>query len=223
MTHSSSLARRTKVPEPPGNIRARLGSAYGFLGSAFVVAVAYVDPGNFATNMTGGARYGYLLLWVIVSASVAAVFVQYLAAKLGIATGRNLPELCRDHYPKPVTTGLWVQAELVSMATELAEFVGAAVALNLLFGIPLLPAALITAVVSLTILTLAPLRRRRFETVIITLILIVSAGFAYQVLRSGTPAEAGAGLVPGFEGTDSVLLATGMLGATVMPHAVYWA
>lgn len=221
MTQSSSLAYQAGNPDPPRRFRARLGTTYGFLGSAFVVAVAYVDPGNFATNMTGGARYGYLLLWVIASASVAAMFVQYLAAKLGIATGRNLPELCREHYPRPVTIGLWIQAELVSMATDLAEFVGAAVALNLLFGVPVLPAALITAAVSLTILMLAPLRRRRFETVIVALILVVAAGFAYQVFRSGPPAAAGAGLVPGFAGTDSILLATGMLGATVMPHAIY--
>ncbi|MEU3751018.1 MULTISPECIES: Nramp family divalent metal transporter [Streptomyces] len=221
MTDSSSLAYGAGTPAPPRSLRSRLGTAYGFLGSAFVVAVAYIDPGNFATNMTGGARYGYLLLWVIASASVAAVFVQYLAAKLGIATGRSLPELCREHYPRPVTYGLWIQAELVSMATDLAEFVGAAVALNLLFGVPLLPAALITAAVSLVILMLAPLRRRRFETVILALILLVSAGFAYQVFRSGPPAAAGAGLIPGFAGTDSILLATGMLGATVMPHAIY--
>ncbi|MET9293124.1 Nramp family divalent metal transporter [Streptomyces sp. NPDC003077] len=221
MTESTSLAYQAGKPAPPRSSPSRLGRAYGFLGSAFVVAVAYVDPGNFATNMSGGARYGYLLLWVIASASAAAVFVQYLAAKLGIATGRSLPELCREHYPRPVTFGLWVQAELVSMATDLAEFVGAAVALNLLFGVPLLPAACVTAAVSLTILTLAPLRRRRFETVIVALILMVSAGFAYQVVRSGPPVSAGAGLLPGFAGTDSVLLATGMLGATVMPHAIY--
>ncbi|MDN3265290.1 Nramp family divalent metal transporter [Streptomyces sp. CSDS2] len=221
MPQSSVDHRAGAAPAPPRSLPSRFGRAYAVLGSAFVVAVAYVDPGNFATNMTGGARYGSLLLWVIGSASLAAVFVQYLAAKLGIATGRNLPELCREHYPRPVTLGLWIQAELVGMATDLAEFVGAAVALNLLFGIPLLPAALITAAVSLAILTLAPLRRRRFETVIVALILLVSAGFAYQVFRSGPPPAAGAGLIPGFAGTDSVLLATGMLGATVMPHAVY--
>ncbi|GLY51432.1 Nramp family divalent metal transporter [Lentzea sp. NBRC 102530] len=200
---------------------ARLRSAAVVMGPAFVVAVAYVDPGNFATNMAGGATHGYLLLWVIVSASLLAMFVQYQSAKLGIVTGRNLPELCREHYPRPVTRLLWVQAELVAMATDLAEFVGAAVALNLLFGVPLLPAALITAVVSFGILALAPLRRRRFESVIIGLLAIVLGGFLYQTLHLGPLTGAAAGLVPGFAGVDSVLLATGMLGATVMPHVIY--
>ncbi|MFT7834691.1 Nramp family divalent metal transporter [Saccharothrix sp. BKS2] len=200
---------------------ARLRSAAVVMGPAFVVAVAYVDPGNFATNMAGGAAHGYLLLWVIVSASALAMFIQYQSAKLGIVTGRNLPELCREHYPRPVTRLLWVQAELVAMATDLAEFVGAAVALNLLFDVPLLPAALITAVVSAGILALAPLRRRRFESVIIGLLAIVLGGFLYQALRLGPPTGAAAGLVPGFAGADSVLLATGMLGATVMPHVIY--
>lgn len=200
---------------------ARLRSAAVVMGPAFVVAVAYVDPGNFATNMAGGAAHGYLLLWVIVGASALAMFIQYQSAKLGVVTGRNLPQLCREHYPKPVTGLLWVQAELVAMATDLAEFVGAAVALNLLFGVPLLPAALITAVVSAGILALAPLRRRRFESVIVGLLAIVLGGFLYQALRLGPPSGAAAGLVPGFAGVDSVLLATGMLGATVMPHVIY--
>ncbi|SDO70414.1 Nramp family divalent metal transporter [Lentzea jiangxiensis] len=202
-------------------VPARIRSAAVVMGPAFVVAVAYVDPGNFATNMAGGATHGYLLLWVIVSASALAMFIQYQSAKLGIVTGRNLPELCREHYPRPVTRALWVQAELVAMATDLAEFVGAAVALNLLFGVPLLPAALITAVVSFGILALAPLRRRRFESVIIGLLAVVLGGFLYQTLHLGPLTGAAAGLVPGFAGVDSVLLATGMLGATVMPHVIY--
>ncbi|MEV6717590.1 Nramp family divalent metal transporter [Lentzea sp. NPDC051208] len=202
-------------------VPARVRSVAVVMGPAFVVAVAYVDPGNFATNMAGGATHGYLLLWVIVSASLLAMFVQYQSAKLGIVTGRNLPELCREHYPRPVTKMLWVQAELVAMATDLAEFVGAAVALNLLFGVPLLPAALITAVVSFGILALAPLRRRRFESVIIGMLAIVLGGFLYQTLHLGPLTGAAAGLVPGFAGVDSVLLATGMLGATVMPHVIY--
>ncbi|XVS60741.1 Nramp family divalent metal transporter [Actinosynnema sp. CA-299493] len=200
---------------------ARLRSAAVVMGPAFVVAVAYVDPGNFATNMAGGAAHGYLLLWVIVGASALAMFIQYQSAKLGVVTGRNLPQLCREHYSRPVTGLLWAQAELVAMATDLAEFVGAAVALNLLFGVPLLPAALITAVVSAGVLALAPLRRRRFESVIIGLLAIVLGGFLYQALQLGPPTGAAAGLVPGFAGVDSVLLATGMLGATVMPHVIY--
>jgi len=221
----SSLAPAPVTPGPVGTARrwsrARFRAVAGLMGPAFVVAIAYVDPGNFATNMAGGAGYGYLLLWVIVSASLMAMFIQYLSAKLGIATGKNLPELCRENYPRPVVGLLWVQAELVTMATDLAEFVGAAVALNLLFGIPLLPAAGITAVVSFGILLLAPLRRRRFESVIIGLLAVILAGFVYQTLQLGPLTDAGAGLVPGFAGTDSVLLATGMLGATVMPHVIY--
>ncbi|OLF08604.1 divalent metal cation transporter [Actinophytocola xanthii] len=209
------------VPARLPAARARLRGVAALMGPAFVVAIAYVDPGNFATNMAGGAGYGYLLLWVIVSASLMAMFVQYLSAKLGIATGKNLPQLCRENYSRPVTGLLWVQAELVTMATDLAEFVGAAVALNLLFGIPLLPAAGITAVVSFGILMLAPLRRRRFEQVIIGLLGIILGGFLYQTLQLGPLTDAGSGLIPGFAGTDSVLLATGMLGATVMPHVIY--
>jgi manganese transport protein len=212
---ASSLVLRRPLVLP------RLRALAALMGPAFVVAVAYVDPGNFATNMAGGARYGYLLLWVIVSASLVAMFVQYLSAKLGIATGHNLPQLCREHYPRPVTALLWVQAELVTMATDLAEFVGAAVALHLLFGIPPLPAAGITAVASFGILLLAPLRRRRFESVIIGLLAVILLGFLYQTLQVGPLTDAGAGLVPRFAGTDSVLLATGMLGATVMPHVIY--
>jgi len=206
--------------QPPLRVP-RLRALAGLMGPAFVVAVAYVDPGNFATNMAGGAGYGYLLLWVIVGASLMAMFIQYLSAKLGIATGNSLPHLCREHYSRPVTGLLWAQAELVTMATDLAEFVGGAVALNLLFGIPLLPAAAITAVVSFGILLLAPLRRRRFESVVIGLLAVVLLGFLYQTLQVGPLTGAGAGLVPGFAGTDSVLLATGMLGATVMPHVIY--
>ena len=212
-----SLVART----PAGAAPSRARSIAALMGPAFVVAVAYVDPGNFATNMAGGAGYGYLLLWVIVSASLMAMFVQYLSAKLGIVTGQSLPALCREHCPRPVTGLLWLQAELVTMATDLAEFVGAAVALNLLFGIPLLPAACISAFVSFAILVLQPTRRRKFESVIIGLLGVVLVGFLYQVLRLGPLTGAGAGLVPGFAGTDSVLLAAGMLGATVMPHVIY--
>ncbi|HEV7652535.1 MAG TPA: Nramp family divalent metal transporter [Actinophytocola sp.] len=215
----SSVALRPPL-RPPLRVR-RLRVLAGLMGPAFVVAVAYVDPGNFAINMAGGAGYGYLLLWVIVAASLMAMFIQYLSAKLGIATGHTLPQLCRTHCARPVTGLLWVQAELVTMATDLAEFVGAAVALNLLFGIPLLPAAGITATVSFGILLLAPLRRRRFEGVIVALLAIVLLGFLYQTLQVGPLTDAGAGLVPRFAGTDSVLLATGMLGATVMPHVIY--
>src|SRR5205814_2720244 len=130
------------LPSPLQRIlaRGRVSGRLMLLGPAFVAAVAYVDPGNFATNITGGARHGYLLLWVVLSANLMAMLIQSLSAKIGIATGQNLPEVCRDRFPRPVTVGLWVQAELIAMATDLAEFVGAALGLNLIFGIPLFPA-----------------------------------------------------------------------------------
>jgi manganese transport protein len=200
---------------------ARLRRLIGLCGPAFVVSVAYVDPGNFATNMAGGAGHGYLLLWVIAAANVLAMFVQSLSAKLGIATGQSLPELCRDHLPRAAVRLLWVQAEMVAIATDLAEFIGGAIALNLLFGVPLLPAAAITAAVSCALLALAPLGRHRFELVIAGLLAGVLAGFAYQALRAGSLDGAVSGFVPRLDGADSMLLATGIVGATVMPHVVY--
>jgi manganese transport protein len=192
------------------------------LGPAFVAAVAYIDPGNFATNIAGGAKFGFLLAWVIVGANLMAMLVQYLSAKAGIATGRSLPELCRDRFPRPVTFGLWVQAEIVAIATDLAEFVGAAIALNLLFGVPPFAAGLITAVVAFGILGLQSRGYRGFELAIAALLAIVCLGFLYDLTQVDVDAGALAGgLVPSFSGTDSVLLAVGILGATVMPHVVY--
>ncbi|CAA9280553.1 MAG: Manganese transport protein MntH [uncultured Corynebacteriales bacterium] len=198
---------------------ARVRRTLPVLGPAFVAAIAYADPGNFATNFAGGARYGYLLLWVIVAANVMAMLVQTLSATVGIATGRTLPELCRENFPRPVTVGLWVQAEAVAIATDLAEVIGGALALYLLFGIPLPLGGLITGVVAMALLTL---RRRRFELVIAGLFGVILCGMLAMLLGAGvsTP-EAAGGLVPRLEGTDSLLLAVGMLGATVMPHAVY--
>ncbi|MFD0683430.1 Nramp family divalent metal transporter [Actinomadura fibrosa] len=204
-----------------GRTRGRARRLAGLCGPAFVVSVAYVDPGNFATNMSGGARHGYLLLWVIAAANLVAMFVQSLSAKLGIATGRSLPRLCRDRLPRPVVRLLWLQAELVAVATDLAEFIGGAIALNLLFGVPLLPAAGITATVSCVLLMLAPRGRHRFEIVIAGLLGSVLAGFAYQSLRAGSLGGAAGGFVPRLDGTDSMLLATGIVGATVMPHVIY--
>jgi manganese transport protein len=192
------------------------------LGPAFVAAVAYIDPGNFATNLTAGSEFGYQLLWVIVAANVMAMLVQYLSAKLGIATGRDLPELCREHMSRPVSRGLWVQAELVAMATDLAEFVGAAVGMNLLFHVPLPIAGLITAVVAFGILALEQRGYRRFELAIAALLGIVFLGFAYDLVMVGAePSQVATGLVPGFAGSSSVLLAAGIIGATVMPHVIY--
>ena len=202
--------------------RDRVRNTIPFLGPAFVAAIAYVDPGNFATNISGGAAFGYTLLWVILAANLMAMLIQNLSAKIGIATGRNLPELCRDHFPRRVSWGLWVQAELIAMATDLAEFVGAAIALNLLFGVPLLPAGLITAVVSFAILGLQTRGYRRFELVIAGMLGVILLGFLYDTLRIGADLGAVAGgFIPSFAGVDSVLLATGILGATVMPHVIY--
>jgi len=210
-----SALRRVRARGP---LRGRLA----LLGPAFVAAVAYIDPGNFATNIAGGAQHGYLLVWVIVAANLMAMLVQYLSAKTGIATGRNLPELCRERFPRPVTWGLWVQAEAIAIATDLAEFVGAAIALNLLFGVPPFAAGLITAAVAFAILALQERGYRRFELAIAGFLGIVCLGFLYDLAFVGVDAAAFAGgLVPGFAGTDSVLLAVGILGATVMPHVVY--
>ena len=201
-----------------GAVRGRLA----LLGPAFVAAVAYIDPGNFATNIAGGAKYGFLLVWVIVAANLMAMLVQYLSAKVGIATGMSLPELCRAHLPRPTTWGLWVQAEIVAIATDLAEFVGAAIALNLLFGVPPFAAGLITAVVAFGILTLQQRGYRRFELAIAGFLAIVCLGFLYDLTQVSVDRSAFfSGFVPGFDGTDSVMLAVGILGATVMPHVVY--
>ena len=202
--------------------RGRLRGALAVLGPAFIACIAYVDPGNFATNIAGGAKFGYLLLWVLLAANLMAMLIQNLSAKIGIATGKNLPELCREHFPRPVTFGLWVQAELIAMATDLAEFVGAAIALNLLFGVPLFHAGLITAVIAFAILGLQGRGYRKFELVIIGFLGVIILGFLYDTLRIGFDAgEAARGFIPGFAGTESVLLATGILGATVMPHVIY--
>lgn len=192
------------------------------LGPAFVACIAYVDPGNFATNIAGGAKYGYLLLWVLLAANLMAMLIQNLSAKVGLATGRNLPELCRDHFPRRVSVGLWIQAEVIAMATDLAEFVGAAIALNLLFHVPLFPAGLMTAVIAFAILALQSKGYRRFEAVIAGFLGLIILGFLYDTLRIGFDAgDAAKGFIPGFAGTDSILLATGILGATVMPHVIY--
>ncbi|HEX3605749.1 MAG TPA: Nramp family divalent metal transporter [Candidatus Dormibacteraeota bacterium] len=206
----------------PAAPRRRLRATLPLLGPAFVAAVAYVDPGNVATNVQGGARYGYLLLWVVLAANLMAMLVQYLSSKAGIATGHTLAELCRDNLPRWASLALWAQAELMAMATDLAEFVGAAVALDLLFGVPPLTAGLITGAVSLGILALRPRGYRRFEVTIVGLLAVVLLGFLYAGLRSGAdPGGVLRGLVPSLHGPDSLLLATGIVGATVMPHAIH--
>jgi manganese transport protein len=194
-----------------------------FLGPAFIAAVAYVDPGNFATNISGGAQFGYLLLWVILTSNLMAMLIQSLSAKLGIATGKNLPEVCRDRFPKVVTFFLWVQAEIIAMATDLAEFIGAALALNLLFGIPLFSAGLLTAVGAFGILELQRRGFRPLEAAISSLVGVIVVAFAFQMFYAQPEADRilGGLFTPGFAGTESVLLAAGILGATVMPHVIY--
>jgi manganese transport protein len=202
--------------------RGRLRATLAMLGPAFVASVAYVDPGNFATNIQGGAQFGYMLLWVVVLANLMAMLIQYLSAKLGIATDRNLPEQCRERFPRWVTAGLWVQAELMAMATDIAEFLGAAIGLNLLFGVPLVVAGLITGATTFVLLELQRRGFRRFELAIAGLLGIVFAGFLYETLKIGPSGHAALdGLVPHLSGTDSLYLAVGIIGATVMPHAIY--
>ena len=192
------------------------------LGPAFVAAVAYGDPGNFATNFSSGASFGYRLLWVIVAANLMAMLIQSLTAKLGVATGQDLATLCRQHFRRPVVWGLWVQAEAVAIATDIAEIVGGAVALNLLFGVPLPVGGAITAVVAFALLAAQGRGYRPFELIIAGLLSIIALGFAYTLFFAGIdPVAVTGGLVPGFAGTESVVLATGILGATVMPHVIY--
>jgi manganese transport protein len=200
-----------------------VGRVWPFLGPAFIAAVAYIDPGNFATNIAGGAKFGYLLLWVVLSANLIAMLVQTQSAKLGIATGRNLAELCRERFSRRTSIGLWLQAELVAMATDIAEVVGAALGLNLLFGVPLFPAGLIAGAGAFAILALQQMGFRRLEAGITVLVGVVVASFVFELFDAKPQAsEIGRHLfVPGFAGTESLLLATGIIGATVMPHVVY--
>jgi len=210
------------VLEKDAAVRAIRRRRLALFGPAFVAAIAYVDPGNFATNVSAGARFGYLLLWVIVSANLMAMLVQSLSAKLGLATGRSLPANCREHYRRPVVLGLWVQAEVVAMATDLAEVVGGAIALNLLFGVPLFTGGLITGAVAFLLLALQTRGDRRFIVAVTALFAVILVAFLLLVVRVPIdPAGAAAGLVPRFDGVTSLVLATGILGATVMPHAIY--
>ena len=193
------------------------------LGPAFVAAVAYVDPGNVAANLTAGAQYGYLLVWVLVAANIMAVLIQYLSAKVGLVTGSSLPELLGDRLPRGRRLAYWVQAELVAAATDLAEVIGGAIALHILFGIPLLAGGVIVGVISMLLLLLQTHRGPRFfEFVVTGLLAIVTAGFVTGLFFGPVSwDEAVAGIVPRFDGTPTVLLAASMLGATVMPHAIY--
>jgi manganese transport protein len=203
--------------------RGRFSNLLPFLGPAFIASVAYVDPGNFATNIQGGAKFGYTLLWVIVLSNLMAMLIQTLSAKLGIATGHNLAEHCRMHFSRPMSFFMWVLMEIVAMATDLAEFLGAALGLNLLLGIPLFYGGLVTAAATFLILGLERYGFRPFEAVISVMVGVIA--FCYVIeLVIGKPAWGKVlhyAFTPNFSGAESVLLATGILGATVMPHAIF--
>lgn len=211
MTQSGALPRR------------RSQGTLGLLGPAFVAAVAYVDPGNVAANLQSGARYGYLLLWVLVVATGSAALVQYLSAKLGVVTGASLPELMRDRLGRRGRLAYWLQAEAVAMATDLAEVIGGAIALQLLFGLPLLLGGVLAGAVSMALLIFQNRRQQAtFERIVTGLLLLITAGFvAGLFVAPPSPSGMASGLLPRLAGTDSLLLASAMFGATVMPHVVY--
>lgn len=209
-------------PAPNAQAAAKKG-LLPLLGPAFVAAVAYVDPGNVAANITAGARYGYLLVWVLVLANLMAVIIQYQSAKLGLVTGKSLPEILGERLHRGKRIAYWIQAEIIAAATDLAEIVGGAIALQLLFGLPLLAGGFIVGCVSLALLIFQNERRQKqFETIVIGLLVIITVGFlSGLVISPPDPAAAFKGLLPRFAGTDTVLIAASMLGATVMPHAIY--
>jgi manganese transport protein len=198
-------------------------SIWPFLGPAFIACVAYIDPGNFATNIAGGAKFGFTLVWVIVASNLMAMLIQTLSAKLGIATGRNLPEVCREQFSRRTSIGLWVQAELIAMATDLAEFLGAALGLKLLLGIPLFPAAVLTGVITFLILGLQRFGFRPLEAVITAFVAVIGICYLGELWLAHPPLGTVAkhAVVPDFQGNESVLLAVGIIGATVMPHVIY--
>lgn len=206
--------------------RRGFGKFFPFFGPAFVASVAYLDPGNFATNLEGGAKFGYQLVWVVFASNLMAMLIQTLSAKLGIATGKNLAQLCREHYPRPLVWLLWIIMELVAMATDLAEFLGAALGFYLLFGIPLWAAGLLTAVVTFAILAVERLGFRPLEAVITTLVGVIAVCYLAELFLSGPDWKQvfACTVSPAFpreNRAEAVLLATGILGATVMPHVIF--
>lgn len=194
-----------------------------FLGPAFIASVAYMDPGNFATNIAGGAKFGYLLVWVIVASNLMAMLIQSLSAKLGLATGANLAEHCREHFPRWLVVVMWALMEIVAMATDLAEFLGAALGFNLLFHIPLLVAGILTAIVTFVILGLERYGFRPLEAVITAFVGVIALSYLVETImvRPAWGEIVYYAVVPQFQGTESVLLAAGILGATVMPHVIF--
>lgn len=218
-------ADRPTVPSKLTQIlsKGRVRGTLAILGPAFVASVAYVDPGNFATNFQAGAEHGYMLVWVILAANLMAMLVQYLTSKLGLYTRKSLPEVCREVFPRHFNAFMWVQAEVIAMATDLAEFTGAAVGLNLVFGIPLFTAGIVTGIVSFIVLGLEQRGYRKFELGIIALLSLVAAGFIIDFFVIGNQSFGGIanGVLPRLGGGDTATLAIGIIGATVMPHVVY--
>jgi manganese transport protein len=215
--------RKAKAILESGRKKTRLSHLMPFLGPAFIASVAYVDPGNFATNIQGGAKFGYMLVWVILASNLMAMLIQTLSAKLGIATGMNLAEHCRVNFPRAVVIALWVLMEVVAMATDLAEFLGASLGFNLLLGIPLMLGALLTAVSTLLILGLERYGFRPLEAVISSMVGIIAICYVAETVidRPAWGQVLYHAVVPQFSGTESVILAAGILGATVMPHAIF--
>lgn len=216
----------SSVQQDAENVINGKGRGLGWIvmfGPALIAAVAYVDPGNFATNIEAGARYGYALLWVVFAANIMAMFIQSLSARLGLATGKNLAEVIRDRYPRPVVWFYWVQAELVAIATDLAEFLGAALAFNLLFNIPMIYGALLTGLITYAALLLQQFGFRLMEILIGAMIMAIAGGFGVELLMSQPDVAAFSKglLIPTFPDTYAVYLASGILGATIMPHVIY--
>jgi manganese transport protein len=217
------MAASDLVAEGRSVLRGDRKSIWPFLGPAFVACVAYIDPGNFATNVAGGSKFGLTLVWVIVASNLMAMLIQTLSAKLGLATGQNLPEVCRSRFSRRTSIALWVQAEVIAMATDLAEFVGAAIGIKLLLGIPLFPAAVLTGIVTFAILGLNRYGFRPFEAVITAFVFVIGICYLAELWLAHPPfgQVARHAVVPDFKGNESVLLAVGILGATVMPHVIY--
>lgn len=213
------LAARDAIDGKVKGIRALLP----FIGPAFIASIAYVDPGNFATNIQSGAQFGYKMLWVIVLANLMAMLLQNMSAKLGIATGKSLPEICRDNMPTWLTMVMWAVSELAAMATDLAEFLGATLALNLLAGIPMLYATIITGIVTYLILMLEKFGFRPLEKFIAAFAMLIGLCYLVETVlaRPDLGQVAYHSIVPWLGSKDSIMLAVGVIGATVMPHAIY--
>jgi manganese transport protein len=223
LSNTDITARAAKTVLSGKSKKGWLARLLPFLGPAFIASIAYVDPGNFATNIQGGAQFGYELLWVILGSNLMAMLLQALSAKLGIASGKNLAELCRENFSRPVVWIMWVLMELVAMATDLAEFLGAAVALNLLFGLPLWVAGLLTAMITFLILGLERYGFRPLEAVITGFLAIIAISYVIEIflVHPAWGVIAHNTFIPHFSNSESILLATGILGATVMPHAIF--